>query len=188
MCRKRTLAILTVLGLLIGATFAQPPAARAQAVTRFSAKFQNSHELATDVGPSAGGLTIYDNSVTVPGNINTLFITITGAGDTISSTKLLLGCEVDGTNCVSTNFATNASPANWANILVDPSGTDSEDHSFSYTWCMPIKKGSGPHPLVHEISIKMASDDATNGVFIERSIVMIDGSKIKSASDACTGF
>lgn len=190
MCRRHRLAILTVLGLLMAATFAQPPAARAQAVTRFSAKFQNSHELATSVGPGAGGLNIYGNSVSVPANINTLFITITGAGDTQGnpSTQLLLGCAVDGTPCVSTNFATNASPANWANVLVDGSNTDSEDHSFSYTWCVPIKKHNPPNPLEHEVSINMASSDGTNGVFIERTLVTIDGSKIKGASDACTGF
>lgn len=174
----------------MGGTFAQPPSARAQAVTRFSAKFSNSHELGTHLGPGSGGLMIYDNSVSIPANINALFVTITGAGDTSGnpSSKLLLGCAVDGTPCLSTNFATNASPANWANVLVDGSNTDSQDHSFSYTWCMPIKKHSAPNPLVHEISINMASADATNEVSIEREIVIIDGSKIKSATNACAPF
>lgn len=176
--------------LFAGATLAQPLSAGAQAVTRFSAKFSSSHELATIVGPDAGGLNIYTNSIKVPANINTLFITITGAGDTQGnpSTKLLLGCEVDGNPCTSTNFATNASPADWANVLVDGSNTDSEDHSFSFTWCTPIKKNSGAGGLSHSVSINMASSDATNGVFVERAIVLIDGAKVKSGVDACQPF
>jgi hypothetical protein len=163
--------------------------AEAQSVTRFAANFQASNESCSNQTPDTGGKLLYDQTIKVPANINTLFITITGASDTQSDSEPLLNCQVDGAGCHSTSAASNASPADWTNLLIDPSGTDSEDHSFSYTWCAPLRKES--KAISHEIKINLANTQSSmglSGACVERVLVTVDGAKIANSALACTSF
>lgn len=174
-------ALVVAFGVLL-----ETPFAHAQNVTRFAANFQSHPEFSTNVSTASGGATFYNQTVKVPANINVLFVTISAAGDTASNAQLLLNCQVDFTNCKSTALgAANSAPSNWVNLLVDGSGTDSEDHSFSYTWCTPIRKG--PSGLFHEVKINAASSNASS-VFFERALVTIDGVKVADPALACTPF
>jgi hypothetical protein len=90
---------------------------------------------------------------------------------------------MDTVNCKSGTRNGVGSPPNWINLLVDPSNTDSEDHSFSYTWCTPISKGA--NGTNHEVTIKVASSTAGT-VFLEKALVTIDGVKIANSALACS--
>ncbi len=179
----RTKSLSLAAGTILALGLLLAPTTNAQPVMRFGANFQTSSELDTSLSPASGGTPFFTQTVKVPASINTLFVTISGAGDTEGnpSSALELNCQVDGTNCISAALSSNASPAGWVNLLVDGANNDSEDHSFSYTWCTPVSKSGG---LFHDVKLSMASGNGLNFVFIERSLVTIDGAKLKSG---CTG-
>ena len=178
--RRCRIVVLVALGVLL-----ETPFAHAQPVMRFAATYQSSPEFSTSASVGSGGSLLYDQTVKVPAAINTLFVTISGAGDvgTINSTRLFLNCQVDTVNCKSGTRNGVGSPPNWINLLVDPSNTGSEDHSFSYTWCTPISKGA--NGTNHEVRINVASSTASS-VFLEKALVTIDGVKIANPALACS--
>lgn len=175
-------------------------------VRQFSAQYLNfdGTEQSTTLAPSTGGQTIYQGSVSVPADVNTLEVTISATGDLLNGgtpvpNSLWLNCQVDGTPCNGgVNSAAN-SMLGWIPVLTltdaaqvaatSTTPTTATDNNIHYTWCVPIKPNSGQsHKLRHDVTLSMASGDGVDPVQIEQIHVFVDGSKIAgwNKSNACT--
>jgi hypothetical protein len=118
---------------------------------------------------------IYQGSVFVSADVDTLEITISATGDlpdggTPFTNSLWLNCQLDGNDCNAVSLDTSAQiPEATATPAV---GTDNNIH---YSWCMPIKPKKGPHSLQHDVQLSMASGDGVRAVHIEQIQVLVGG-------------
>lgn len=174
-----------------------PTRALAQNIQAFSAQFRrfDGSESKTNLAPLAlatGGIAIYDVSVTVPGNINTLFVTISGTGDfDHKSNSMWLACKLDDTPCNSGSNSLVPAFTGWVKVqdlTATAQPTASSDNNVNYSWCTPIKRHSPPDPLLHKVQLRLASGDGTDTVFLEQFHVFVNGAKIagKNSGNACT--
>jgi len=182
-------------------------AAYAGQYRQFTAQFLNfdGTEQGTTLGPSTGGQPIYQGTVFVPADVDTLEITISATGDLLDggvpeSNSLWLNCQVDGKDCNhGVNSAANSIPG-WVPVLSleasaqipEPAATPTPavgtDNNIHYSWCMPIKSKKGPRPHVHDVQLSMASGDGTHAVHIEQIHVFVDGNDFGGHDklNACT--
>jgi hypothetical protein len=182
--------------------------AHAGPVRQFSAQFLNfdGTEQSTTLEPSSGGQPIYQGSVFVSADVDTLEITISATGDLLHggvpvTNSLWLNCQVDGNACNGgTNSAAN-SVAGWVPVLSLQAGaqipeptptpttpTTATDNNIHYSWCMPIKPKKGPHSLSHDVQLSMASGDGTHAVHVEQIHVFVGGTNFGGPNkfNACT--
>jgi hypothetical protein len=166
-------------------------AAYAGQVRQFAAQYVNA-EQSTIREPSSGGQPIYQGSVIVSADVDTLEITISATGDLLDggtpfTNSLWLNCQVDGNDCnAGMNSAAN-SVAGWVPVLSldasaqipEPTATPTPavgtDNNIHYSWCMPIKPKKGPHSLQHDVQLSMASGDGVHAVHVEQVQVLVGG-------------
>jgi hypothetical protein len=182
-------------------------AAYAGQVRQFAAQFLNfdGTEQSTTREPSSGGQPIYQGSISVPADVNTLEVTISATGDLLDggapvTNSLWLNCQVDGNDCNGgTNSAAN-SVGGWVPVLSldasaqipEPTATPTPavgtDNNIHYSWCMPIKPKKGPHSLQHDVQLSMASGDGIHAVHVEQIHVFVDGINFGAGNkaNACT--
>jgi len=172
-------------GVAVLVLLAMVPAARAQNLQRFATNFlmfDGAEVDADTTNTTSNPILFYDKTVTVPSNINVLYVTVFGTTDTHSGGSELVNCQVDGTDCNNTgNFAHNGAPAGWVKIA--NASADLHDNAASYGWCtkLPKKKKSSSR----EVTLRLASD-GVGEVFMEQLHVFVDESKVKDSSGACT--
>lgn len=171
-------------------------------VREFAAQYVNG-EQTTALDPTTGGQPIYQGTVFVPADVDILEVTISATGDLLNGgtpvpNSLWLNCQVDGSNCSSdTNSAAN-SVSGWVPVLSlnasaqipEASATPAvgTDNNIHYSWCVPVKKKSGPKGLSHSVQLSMASGDGVDTVHIEQVQVRVGGAKIggPNSGNACT--
>jgi hypothetical protein len=177
-------------------------AAYAGQVRQFAAQYVNAQQ-STTRDPSSGGQPIYQGSVFVSADVDTLEITISATGDLLDggtpfTNSLWLNCQVDGNDCnAGTNSAAN-SVAGWVPVLsLDTSAQIPEatatpavgtDNNIHYSWCMPIKPKKGPHSLQHDVQLSMASGNGVRAVHIEQVQVLVGGTNFggQNKANACS--
>ena len=145
--------------------------------------FDGSEVDATSSNTVGNPILFYDKTVTVPGNINVLYVTIFGTTDTHTSAVELINCQVDGVDCNNTGVnSSNGAPAGWVKIA--KAGADLHDNAASYGWCMALPKKTGPRRLNREVTLRLASN-GVGEVFMEQIHVFVDGSKVQDPTGAC---
>src|SRR6266446_5828288 len=141
--------------------------AHAGQVRQFAAQFLNfdGSEQSTKLEPSSGGQPIYQGTVVVPADVDTLEVTISATGDLLDgaapqTNSLWLNCQVDGKACNGGVNSAGNSFAGWVPVLSLQAGAQvpeptptpttpatATDNNIHYSWCMPIKPNKGPHSL-----------------------------------------
>ncbi len=141
---------------------------------------------------ATGGNLIYSNTVTVPADVNTLYVSFDAAADVADSTNaMFVACLLDGSPCNDRAAVVNDSPSGWVEVQALASGAvpdNASDQAIHYTWCTPITRlGPGSSGLVHNVQLRLASAEDT-GVFLEQLYVFVNGARIagKNAGNACT--
>ena len=173
-------------------------AAYAGEVREFAAQFVDGQQ-ATTVEPANGGQPIYQGTVFVPADVNILEVTISATGDLLNGgtpvpNSLWLNCQVDGTNCNTGRNSADNSVSGWVPVLSlsaaaqipETSATPAvaTDNNIHYSWCVPIKKNSGPNGLSHSVQLSMASGDGTDTVHIEQVQVRVGGVNMRGPNSA----
>jgi hypothetical protein len=183
-------------------------AAYAGEVRQFAAQFLNfdGTEQSTSLDPSAGGQPIYQGTVIIPADVNTLEITISATGDLLDggvpvTNSLWLNCQVDGANCNGGTNSAGNSVAGWVPVLSlqagaqipEPTPTPTSpatatDNNIHYSWCMPIRPKKKAGSLSHDVQLSMASGDGSHTVHIEQINVLVGGSHFGAGNkgNACT--
>lgn len=176
--KKRLLSsLLMTLTALLG--FAMSAPVSAQPVERLSAEFQFSPplpgpplagELMTNLAPApggGGGKLVYTKTVFVKSD-GTLFVSFWGAGEHFGEPNILMmTCILDGVVCQPGGGFDGASgPKGWIPLLNTNPGRP--DNGISYSWCVPVQKGS------HTVDLKLASAIPPDAVFYERAHIYID--------------
>jgi len=198
---KRSIGSVIVLAV---STAALGIAAYAGQVSQFAAQYVNA-EQSTSRDPSAGGQPIYQGTVFVPADVDTLEVTIWATGDLLDggvpvTNSLWLNCQVDGNNCNGGSNSAANSVTGWVPVLSldasaqipEPTATPTPavgtDNNIHYSWCVPIKPNTGLHPLHHNVQVSMASGDGVHAVHIEQVQVLVGGTKFpgQNKANACT--
>ena len=164
-------------------------AGHAQNLSRFASEFLNFDGSEQHAGPgdtpvADNGVSIFEDHVTVPANVNVLYVTIAATGDTSNSgVESQFTCVLDGVAC-NAGATHDATAAGW--IVLEEGLGSQDDNAITYTWCTPVKPLSktGGKPLVHDVQLRMASNGAGTA-FIEGVHVFVDGNRVKNASQAC---
>lgn len=187
------LVVLLTLGILVppevGAIFGY--------VRRLAADFQafDATENETNAGVDVDGLTVYEKTVFVPFDANTLYVTISATGDTHDGSALWLSCRFDGAFCSPGTGGAAGTPAGWISVNKLPltglegaatncnngggGSADCHDNSIYYTWC--VRTGPG----THRVAIHMATSDPGSIVFTEAVHYYVDAAFI-SGENRCT--
>ncbi len=156
-----------------------------------------------------GGLVIYKKSEFVPaGQVNTMFITVSGTGDTHNGARLQLAAKIDGKACSDGGNPVGSAPPGWTTVSrhknynagdfvlgVTPFGGDGgggagdlHDNSIHYEWCCPVDfTADGTHTFeVRMASVPDFAEPTLTGippvVFMEGTFFYVDGAKIKSTN------
>jgi hypothetical protein len=148
-------------------------------VHRLAANFNFGGEQSTTAAPGAlgtGGIVIYDKTVSVPDDVNVLFVTISTTGDVHGNAQADFACLVDGVPCNAGDSGAQGAPTGW--ITLQKNEADEHDNS----WCKKLARDGG----VHHIQLKLAKGGGSE-VFIERSHFYVDGAEMEGAN-ACTGI
>jgi FlaG/FlaF family flagellin (archaellin) len=114
---------------------------------------------------------LYEKTVSVPNNLNTLTVTVTGTADDHSGAVQTLTCHIDGNDC---------SPS--ADIrIINVGENDWHDNSVVARWCMPVSSSAAPGATDHDLTIDQSSNNEGD-VFIEQVLITVDG----DTSGTCT--
>jgi hypothetical protein len=135
----------------------------------------------------AGGIPIYRKTVTVPKGANTLYVTLSAAGQT----------QEDATACFAANlldvgagtsvpFNAGQTGANcfgpqpgWVALLKQPcagvayADGNCQDNSISYQWCTAVTPG-----VIRDVEIRMATGVENKEVFIETAHFYVDAASV----------
>jgi hypothetical protein len=182
-------------------------AAHAGPVRQFAAQYLNfdGTQQSTTLDPSSGGQPIYQGTVRVPADVDTLEVTISATGDLLDGSapftnSLWLNCQVDGNLCNAGFNSAVSSVKGWVPVLslqstaqnpepaASPTPGVVPDNNIHYSWCMPITKKKGPDPLMHDVQLSMASGDGTHTVHVEQIHVFVGGTNFggPNKTNACT--
>jgi len=179
-------------------------------VRRYAANFTAyGFEIFTDAAPAPngqGGMVIYNKNFFVADDINTLYVGVSGTGDTHGGARLQLACLVDGQPCNPGDNPVGGALSGWItlnrhdnyndNYLGPGFGGDGgggagdvHDNAIMKQWCTPFEVKAG----THNVQIRMASapapeDPGSAGqlVFMEGVDFWIDGARVADDTDACT--
>ena len=197
----RGLTMLALSAVLVAAAIAT---ANAAALNRLSAEFQAPGEISTVAGPGAGGVVVYDKTLSIPFGV--AYITFSAQGDTHGGSALLMSASITNNDNVTTvcepmNHAGGAAEfgAPWMTLVKLPTDGETEvnncndggggsadchDNAFSFSCCVlttPAASGA----TTQDVKIKMASSDGTNPVFYEDSTILIDGGPNPGGNSMC---
>jgi hypothetical protein len=162
-------------------------------------------EVATNLPPApdgAGGAVIYSSNFFIPGDINTLYVTISATSDAHLGAREMLSCLLDGNPCNPSprTELTDGTPSGWINVGSFISFNNysaffridsGHDDAVDYTWCTPF---NGP-PGSHNVQVKLASAPGPYPgslgatVFLEQVHFFIDGVHVEdtdNGTNACT--
>ena len=158
---------------------------------RLRADYDQSGETSTDLNNAAngglGGISLYNQTVTVPTGVNTLYVTVSGQGDQhcppdidsgggcCPNAALWMSCNVNGVPC---NPGKTAATGLKGWIAMQHPEADLHDNSFHYTWCAVVKPGT---PTVE---IRMASSNGGD-VYVEKLNYFIDASNLAVTDGNC---
>ena len=163
------------------------PTADAGGLKRLSAQFRrfavdsDSTTAGASSTPGAGGIQVYSKSFTIPapkaGQQAVVFITMTGTAEQFAGTFVEFSCTVDSSFC---NGGGNAAgTAGWVTLMTDLEGSV-QVYGVQYTWCAKVSSGA------HTATVRMASTNGTNGVFLHNAHFFIDRTELKtSTADDC---
>ena len=162
--------------------------ADAKGLVRLSSQFRrftgsvDSTTAAPSTTPGAGGVQVYTKSFTIPtpktsGQQQVVFITMTGTAQQFAGTFVEFSCTVDSSFC---NGGGNAAgTAGWVTLMTDLEGSV-QVYGVQYTWCAKVSSGA------HTATVRMASTNGTNGVFLHNAHFFIDRTELKtSTADDC---
>jgi len=138
------------------------------ALLRLVAEFNyyDGEEAVTDIGPP--GVPVYQKMVEVPDGCDTLYVTISATGDEDIGTWFT--CKVDFAFC-NPGFGFATQTPGWISLQHNPVPfVFQEDNNINYTWCTQITPGT------HAVEIRMASEQAGTGSFLETAHFYIDAS------------
>jgi hypothetical protein len=143
-------------------------------IRRYVAQWTTGREISSTVEPAAhatGGIAVYDVDFFTGGDINTLYVTVSGVGDDHGGARNDLACVVDGNPCNDTvTDPVAGAPSGWVTVMRHPNynreyphgatpdatgdapaatfngdggggAGDLHDNSINYTWCAPIDSG-----------------------------------------------
>lgn len=179
-------------------------------VRRYAANFDAyGFEIVSVAPPAAngqGGTVIYNKNFFVADDINTLYVGISGTGDTHFGARLQLSCLVDGAPCNPGANPVGGAPTGWITLnrhddynenylgpgfAGDGGGGagDVHDNAIMKQWCTPFETKAG----THNVQIRMASNTALGDplsagaqVFMEGVDFWIDGARVASDADRCS--
>ena len=183
--KGKAVCALLLVQLLAWGVFVPP--ADAGGLKRLSAQFRRfaGDFDTTTAGPSttpgAGGIQVYSKSFTIPapkaGQQAVVFITMTGTAEQFAGTFVEFSCTVDSSFC---NGGGNAAgTAGWVTLMTDLEGSV-QVYGVQYTWCAKVSSGA------HTATVRMASTNGTNGVFLHNAHFFIDRTELKtSTADDC---
>lgn len=190
----------TAVGFLLAGT-AWADDSRGSELKRLSAEFQNStlaNEIVTTAAalPNGGGGTpVYQKNLTVPDDLDVLYVTFSAQADVHNGSALLMNATVDGTLCEPLAGQTGSGgggphlQTGWYTLLILPEPgmnrncndgeggpADCHDNTIHFSCCTRLSKG---HRKILPVDINLANlpgGDA-NFSFYERSTIYIDGQK-----------
>jgi hypothetical protein len=172
---------------------AMPPSAQAGFLDRLAADFAkfDGTEFVTvapalPAPPASGGTVIYSRVVVAPPGVNTLYVTLSGTGDTHDGAASEFACLVDGQSCRTNPGGVDGAPNGWITLKKLPAALgapncndggggpgDCHDNSIYYTWCATVRPNPfGPTP--HKVAVKMATSKVGSKVFIEKVHFYVD--------------
>ena len=111
--------LITLMLWLIGPTFAGAASSNGNTgyLRRYAANFTAyGNEIATNTPPAPnaqGGTIIYNKNFFTADDINTLYVTVSGTGDSHGGARLELACLVDGNPCNPGPNPVGGSPSGW---------------------------------------------------------------------------
>jgi hypothetical protein len=191
---RRGLETVVIMGALaLAFCIAAPRAAHAQNLQRFAANhldFGGTAEVdatCSTLGTPGAVVKFYDNTVTMTGATDIVYITLSATGDTHSNNAAQFQCLVDGAPCFAGNVGSDkATGAGW--VVLERNEADEHDNTVHYTWCVPIKKiKKNKHKVVLNLQ-DLCNGTIANDVFIEQVNVFVDGEHFGKAhaDQACT--
>jgi len=198
--KQLVLTALLAMLLMVSSTSLTP----LHALTRIVAQFKgfNGTDMATIASAPSGGTVIYDTAPLggffLPQGHDTLFITVTGASETLFGAGALVNCTYDGNpgpNC-NPQFSPVGVFPGWTSWSKPPaalygasncndSGGGASDclaNSVVARWCITGLDSSVPH----NIQIRLAVDPAGSVTYIEAAHFVIDSEFMGKSSYACT--
>jgi hypothetical protein len=224
MPRKVTLTVWSVFGLamlggfitlmlwLLFPTFAGAASSNGNSgyVRRYAANFTGyGFEIFTNLAPQPngqGGLIIYNKNFFVADDINTLYVRVSGTGDTHGGARLQLSCLVDGQPCnPGAGDPSGGAPTGWLTLSRQDNYNDNSlgpgfvgdggggagdvhDNALMKMWCTPFETKAG----THNVQVRMASNTAPGDpgsagqlVFMEGVDFTIDGARVADEDDRC---
>lgn len=116
---------------------------------------------------------LYTNTVAVPNNMHTLYVTVTGTSDDHNSAVQHLICHVDANGC----------DPNADIRIINVGPNDWHDNSVVARWCLPVTPGTSP-TTNHTVTIDQSSSNGGN-VYIEKIVITVDAD---TNANACTNF
>jgi hypothetical protein len=181
---------------------------------RLSAEFQNSTSLggsgevfttAAALPGGAGGTVVYQKSLTLPNDVDVLYITFSGQGDVHNGSVLLMNAAVNGSLIeplagqtagggggphIQTGWYTlihlPAAPG-VANCNDGGGGTaDCHDNTIYFSGCFRIGHHDPTDPFTVRINLANLPGGDANFSFYERATIYIDGQKDEQG-DQCKG-
>lgn len=179
-------------------------------VRRFLAnKLDSDAEIATTILPApggAGGMVFYNKNFFTANDIDTIYVTISAAGDDHNGARLMLSCSLDGNPCdPSSHENAGGAPSGWFTAMRHKNynnnyagffggdggggGGDLHDNIVHYTWCTPFNGPAGSH----NVQLKLASSPGPGDpgasfldvVFLEAVYVFVDGSRVANPNASC---
>ena len=183
--RLATTAMLVLVGLFAVGIWL-PSETPADPIDRLFSGFKStSSEISTS--DDTTGVEAFSRTIFVQGDVNTLFVTFSGTGDSHDGAASRLDCFIDGVECNST-FGKIRLQRHSAQIedsdgddVFNSDGEDLHDNGIYYTWCAPITHGP------HTVKLVLTSDSSGKSVFIERYFVYIDAQFIGAGAN-CVSF
>ena len=185
--RGRKLLLLGLVGLLAWG-LCWPAATQAGPIKRLRADYE-SVEISTILHNAAngglGGISLYNQTVTVPTGMNTLRVTISGTGDqqgpvsqNVDNAALWMSCNVNGVPC---NPGKTAATGKTGWTAMQHPEADLQDNSFHYTWCAAVQPGT------RTVEIRMASSNGGT-VAVEKLNYFIDASNLNATDGSCAAL
>jgi len=183
--------------ILVFSVFLIPTDTQAQPLRRLSAEFSEwagGQEQSTAQGTGTNGIAVYRKTVFVPNATNILYVTMSTTGDQHDGAGVLFACRVNGPNPLGPNNrfcnpgAGGAPPPTapgWIRLQKTPQpgvvtncddgnggSGDCHDNGIYYQWCTHV------YPGVNTVTIRMASSNPGDRVFIEKAHWYIDASRM----------
>ena len=162
------------------------PTADAGKMVRVSSQFRRFADDfdSTTANEAAGGIVVYTKSFSIPtpktsGMQPVVYITLAAHAEQFSGTRIMFKCEIDGTACNTGTVIGGSGTPGWIALILDLE-SQAQAYGVDYTWCAKVSPGT------RTATIRMASVNGTDGVFLAGAHFYIDRTEFKaSTADDC---